>query len=492
MEKPKETLLAEETLALSCPSQNVSDQPEDPDLVIYNGVHDPENPRNWSFAYKWSVMALLCGMSLTNNLTVLICAPAIPQILNEFHSESQLYSTLIVSIWNFGAIIGCLVMGPLSEIYGRQPVYNIANLIFLVLLVAQTQSKNMAMVIVFRCLNGLSIASSSLNPSIVGDLFITEERGRAQSILSLMPLLGPIIGPILGGYIAQSKGWRWTFGLASIVLAAFGLAFFAIYRESYEVIILRRKTQRLRKEMNNPSLHSPYDHSVSPARFLLDAFLRPLKLFLVPIFVLLSVSSCILNGYIFIIATSITEIFQATYNFSEGAAGLSFLGVALGMALGALLCSVALDWYTKRMKALHNGEIKPEWRLPPMALGFVIAPLGLFIYGWAAQAHIQYVVPIIGTALCGFAAYTVTIPVTTYLVDIFGIYRASAMSAMMMSRNTMSTVLPLAGPPLYSALGLGWGNSVLAFIALALAPLPFFLLKYGEWIRKRSKLEEWL
>lgn len=425
------------------------------------------------------------------NLTVLVCAPAIPQILKEFNSNNQLDSTLIVSIWNLGATVGCLIFGPLSEIYGRRRVYNIANLIFLVFLIAETQSNSISTVITLRCLNGLTIATTSLNPSIVGDLFVTEQRGRAQSILSLMPLLGPILGPILGGYIAQAKGWRWTFWFASIVLATFGLSLLIVYRESYEATILRRKAQRLRKERNNPLLHSKYDHTVSPVEVIKKAFIRPIKIFRIPIFLILAFSGCILSGYVYIIATSITEIFEKNYGFSEGAAGLSFLGVALGMAAGAALCSFVLDSYTTRMKKFHNGEIKPEWRLPPMTLGFIIAPVGLFLYGWTAQNHVQFVIPIFGTGLIGFAAYTVTIPVITYLVDVFGIYRASAMAAMTMSRNAMSTVLPLAAPPLYQAVGLGWGNSILGFIALAMAPVPFILLRYGERIRKMSKLEEW-
>lgn len=420
-----------------------------------------------------------------------MCAPATPEILADFHSNNQLDSTLIVSIWNLGATLGCLIMGPLSEIYGRLPVYNIANLCFMILLVAETQSKNIGMLLAFRCLNGFTIATTSLNPSIVGDLFITEQRGRAQSILSLMPLIGPVLGPIAGGYIAQAKGWQWTFWLAVFVLAAFGLSFLAFYRETYDATILRRKAQRIREETGDPSRHSRYDHIISATAVMRKALVRPIKIFRLPIFVVVALSGCILSSYIYLIATSITEVFETTYDFSEGAAGLTFLGIAIGMATGALLCSIILDWYTKKMKGLHNGEIKPEWRLPPMALGFLISPVGLLLYGWTAQAHAQFVIPIVGTGLCGFAAYTVTIPVTTYLADTFGIYRASAMSAMTMTRNAMSTVLPLAAPALYRRLGLGWGNSVLAFIALSMAPVPFLLLKYGEQIRRASKIEEW-
>lgn len=270
------------------------------------------------------------------------------------------------------------------------------------------------------------------------------------------------------------------------------ILFLLVYRESYDATILRHKAAQLRKEFHDASIHSQFDQRGSSTSTIINALVRPLKIFAAPIFTVLVFSVCLLSAYVFLLASSITEVFQSTYGFSEGEAGLTFLGLATGMDLGAVLCSVVLDWHTKRMKLLHGGKIKPEWRLPPMALGFVIAPLGLFIYGWTAYKHIHFIVPVIGTALCGFATYTVVIPVTTYLVDISGIFRGSVISAMTMSRNIMSTVLPLAGPPLYHSLGLGWGNSVLAFIALSFAPLPCLLVIYGERIRHHSHLEKLL
>lgn len=139
-----------------------------------------------------------------------MCAPAVPEILQEFHSNNELDSTLLVTIWNLGGILAPLLVGPLAEIYGRVPVYNIANIMFICFCVGAAESKSIGMLIAFRFLNGMTIASTTLNSSIVADLFITEERGRAQSILTLMPLLGPVCGPIIGGFLAQAKGWRWV------------------------------------------------------------------------------------------------------------------------------------------------------------------------------------------------------------------------------------------------------------------------------------------
>lgn len=56
-------------------------------------------------------------------------------------------------------------------------------------------------------------------------------------------------------------------------------------------------------------------------------------------------------------------------------------------------------------------------------------------------------------------------------------------------RSLLGALLPLAGPKLFERLGLGWGCSVLAFVAVALLPAPFVLLRCGERIRTHPKLQ---
>lgn len=62
-------------------------------------------------------------------------------------------------------------------------------------------STGIGMVVAFRALTGLTVASQSLNPAIVGDMFVQEERGRPMAMMEVAPFIGVIAGPILGGYI---------------------------------------------------------------------------------------------------------------------------------------------------------------------------------------------------------------------------------------------------------------------------------------------------
>lgn len=76
-----------------------------------------------------------------------------------------------------------------------------------------------------------------------------------------------------------------------------------------------------------------------------------------------------------------------------------------------------------------------------------------------------------------------------YLVDSFTIYAASALAANAVVRSIAGAVLPLAGIPMYDKLGLGWGNSLLGFIALLLLPAPWLFIKHGEHLRKKFEIK---
>lgn len=78
-------------------------------------------------------------------------------------------------------------------------------------------------------------------------------------------------------------------------------------------------------------------------------------------------------------------------------------------------------------------------------------------------------------------------PTQLYLIELFGSKgAAAALSANNLLRYMGGTFLPLAGPRLYKALGYGWGNTLLGFLALLFAMPPVLFYKYGERLRSRE------
>lgn len=161
----------------------------------------------------------------------------------------------------------------------------------------------------------------------------------------------------------------------------------------------------------------------------------------------------------------------------------------MGMIIAIILYGTTSDRYL-RFKQRTNGVSKPEYRLPLMLLGAIVIPIGLFLYGWTAAHHVQWVAPLVGTAMVGFSVILTILPTENYLVDAFELHSASAIAAGVVLRALAGAVLPLAGPPLYEKLGLGWGNSVLGFVAVGFVPVVGLLIRYGERIRKSQGFQQ--
>ena len=122
------------------------------------------------------------------------------------HTASPSTSALLVTIWELGEAAGPLLIAPLSELYGRYPVMNVCNVLFISASLLAAFSNNTALFIGARALTGTAVASNVLNPAIIGDIFEPDQRGSAISLVVLAPLIGGATGPAIGGAIAQTIG----------------------------------------------------------------------------------------------------------------------------------------------------------------------------------------------------------------------------------------------------------------------------------------------
>lgn len=259
--------------------------------------------------------------------------------------------------------------------------------------------------------------------------------------------------------------------------------------ETYAPTILEHKAKLLRIKTGNPNFRSKYDNGQTPKQLFTTAIVRPTKmLFRSPIVLLLAIYMSMVYSYLYFLFTTLTPVFETQYNFNTGEAGIAYLGLGVGFIIGQIGVGMTSDRYLK-LKRVTDGEMKPEHRLPPLVIGAFLVPIGLIWYGWSIQHHLHWIVPIIGTGFIGVGTLFAFLPIQMYLVDAFEIYAASAIATNTVMRSLVGATLPLAGKPLYSALGYGWGNSLLALIALLLSPMPILLMKYGERIRTDPRFQ---
>ena len=248
--------------------------------------------------------------------------------------------------------------------------------------------------------------------------------------------------------------------------------------------ILKWKTQRLQKETGNTHLRSKLDLGLSNYQILSRAIVRPTKMILLsPINILISLASAFMNGLLFLLLTTFPVIFDQIYGFTPTELGLSFLGIGVGNIIGLAIFTLTSDRYIRYRAS--QGKLKPEDRLIHVILSGPLVAVGLFWYGWSAQAHTHWIVPIAGSSLIGMGNILFFTAIMGYLVDTFTEYAASAIAANTVLRSIGGTLLPLAGRRMYQVLGVGWGNTLLGTLALIFTPALIFLYANGESIRLR-------
>ncbi|KAI1164653.1 MFS general substrate transporter [Nemania serpens] len=477
------------------------DDEDDPNVVWWDGEDDPENPYNWSTTLKVLNTGCVSFQTFLSPLASSIFAPGVPAVLAEFHSTSPQIATFVVSVYLLGFAAGPILLAPLSEIYGRVPVYHVCNVGFVAFSAACALAPSLNSLIAFRFLAGLfGVAPVTNGGGTVADMIPQKHRGTVLAVFSIGPLLGPIVGPIAGGFLTEAKGWRWNFWLLAIASGFITIFMLFVMRESYAPVLLQRKAKRLRKETGNPLLRSKLDVGLSKADFFKRGVVRPMKMFIFsPMVNIMAIYTALTYGYLYLQFTTMTEVFQGQYGFSTSLVGLSFLGLGVGSFIGVVVYSTTSDRYMLKKAAAADKlaeetgaekmGMKPEYRLPLLPFGAVFIPVGLFIYGWTSEKKIHWIVPIIGTGFVGIGNILVFFSIQTYLVDAFTIYAASALASNTIIRSVVGAILPLAGLSLYDKLGYGWGNSLLAFIAILFLPVSFVILRYGEQMRIKYQIK---
>lgn len=105
---------------------------------------------------------------------------------------------------------------------------------------------------------------------------------------------------------------------------------------------------------------------------------------------------------------------------------------------------------------------------------------------WLTSRHLG-VSPVFAAAFIGAGFNVIFQQCINFLVDTYGLYAASAVSANTLLRSLLGAGFPLLAKPMFHNLGVGPAMSLLGAIATIAIPVPFIFMKYGLALRKKSK-----
>lgn len=290
---------------------------------------DPENPKNWSKAYKWYVtmiVAITCFVVAFASSVVTADLIGVEETFNV--SEEVALLTITVFVVGFG--VGPVIFAPLSEIYGRRVIYGSTLLLAVIFIIPEAVSKNIATLIVCRAIDGIAFsAPMTLVGGTLADLWRNEERGVPMAAFSAAPFIGPAIGPLVGGYLSDAAGWRWLYWIQLILAFIVWVLITFTVPETYAPTILGRRAKKMRKETGSPEHVTEQDLDMRPLTERLSIFLiRPLQLLFGELIVfLISLYMSVLYGLLYMFFVAFPIIYQEGKGWSAGSTGLMFVSI---------------------------------------------------------------------------------------------------------------------------------------------------------------------
>jgi MFS family permease len=165
----------------------------DPYLVAFNDL-DTDNPKNWPTRRKWAVTNVLSVTGFNRILVSTVMAPALSIIAKDL-SMTPTQSVMALSIYLLATAFGPLVIGPLSEVYGRKNILHVSNIWFLVWNVACGFANTKELLIGARFLAGFGASAVyALGGGVLGDIWRPDQRGKSLGWYMVIPLIGAAVG----------------------------------------------------------------------------------------------------------------------------------------------------------------------------------------------------------------------------------------------------------------------------------------------------------
>jgi EmrB/QacA subfamily drug resistance transporter len=139
-----------------------------------------------------------------------IVATALPTIAGELGGVDLI--AWIVTAYLLAATVATPLFGRISDLFGRDRIFQAAIVIFLVGSILSGFAVDMPMLIGARAVQGVGAGGvMALTMTIIGDILSPRERGRYQGYLGAVFALSSVAGPLIGGFLVDNLDWRWVF-----------------------------------------------------------------------------------------------------------------------------------------------------------------------------------------------------------------------------------------------------------------------------------------
>ncbi|KAK1750474.1 major facilitator superfamily [Echria macrotheca] len=436
-ENPKDAALAEQGQAVTVEAKDGAGSSASSQLVTDGSVlspqpsTSPDDPLNWSWAKKHSVLLALIPGSMLSDWALTWGTVVFELQAPEWNMTVEAVAQS-VSPGIFMQGPGGLLSVPLCQRYGRLPVLFWSQLLSLAFTIGATFAPDYASFTAMRTLQGFfGAAPQVIGLSIVHDMFFFHERARKVNIWAASFLIGPYLGPFISSLLLQHLGWRPDFG----VLAGFyGFSLLMVIVFGDETLFDRTNLEKretsesavtgtrrsfsvaghvsrllgiegFRTSAGRPGLWTVFSHQLllltRPYLFL------PTALFIMPITMWTIGMVSTISQFV------LPPPIAGGYGFSL----IAFSMLYFAPMIGTLVAEAWGHWFNDFLARRFMGRYSLESRLFAVYPAVLVGAAGLIVFGQTLQHHLSWVGLAFGWGMLCFCTLANMTAISAYLLD---------------------------------------------------------------------------
>lgn len=518
---------------------------QDQIVLIPTPSDDPNDPLNWS--YRRKMLQMFCVILYCYGGSVPGCCiySIMPEIAADPNVNLSLKNLNAGTGYSFLFLgLGNLIMLPLAQQYGKRPIYLIGLIGVIGVNIWQPYITSNGEWIASKILNGLFYCTVESLPEItVTDMFFEHERATYMGIYGAALFSSNFAAPMLAGFVNDGLGWKWTIIIACIFCAVCVVfMFFFMEETNYE-----RKLKVVKDEDGNiigaitSNLNAVKSHtngnSVEPITSAIDDLKQPLgnqavliddslsvvykkektfwqkmsltsgvqkenhlKDYIVAPFYMLRYPIVLWSGFLYgsslfwysvLNATEALILGDEPYNFSPAMCGLAYASPVIFTLLIYPYAGWSTDWIKIYFAKKNNGISQAEDRLWVLIVYMILGPAALILWGVGAAHGIHWFGIIVGLGLQAGLCIVGCISSVTYTLDTYPEMGVSAITVLVIIRNTMNFAMDYGITPFIENCGVQNCFIASAFICLFCIGTFFVMTSTGYYWRNKGKESYW-
>ncbi|RAH67030.1 putative MFS transporter [Aspergillus aculeatinus CBS 121060] len=440
---------------------------------------DPADPYNWPSWKKIVNLLLVAFHACMGTFAAAGIIPAYETISTEYGvsiNDASYMTSIQIAVLG----VAPLVWKPLSNRWGRRPVFLLSLICSLICNVGCAESTSYSSLAVCRALQAFFISPASdteaIGSAVVMETTFKKDRARYMGIWTLLVTLGIPSGPFIFGFVTYRIGYQWIYW----ILAMINGGQFVLY------LFFGPETRYVGGDYDTskPAWVREYVQlrRIDPTPLLPWDFIRPLGMFTHPCVAIPAAAYAMIFCLSNVMTTvEVPALLQTKFDLNAEQLGLQFLGPIVGSLIGEQLGGVLSDrWMRLREKKIHRKP-QPEHRLWLSYVGFLCSIVGLVVFlvctEQSKEGHWN-IRPIIGIAICAGGNQIVTTVLITYAVDCYHTEAASIGVFITFVRQIWGFLGPFWFPSMFEHVGVAASAGVCAALIMGVSFIPIALVHW--------------